>query len=134
MQRATRHNSRRKTHPFTTSGTQQELLRRVRAAILADPLILHMDDYFSQSGPQKSYCIATLTLLLAGRDVESVLDPHEEARKLLGLNESAAHSLFVVSGWPEDLKGGYVSEPITASAYRHNAELTARRLERHYRR
>ncbi|HWS18831.1 MAG TPA: hypothetical protein VN223_12480 [Candidatus Elarobacter sp.] len=56
--------------------TNRELLRKLRTAILADPLALDMDDYFSQRAPQRSYCIASLTLLLAGRDVESVLDPH----------------------------------------------------------
>lgn len=131
MQRATRQNTRRKIrHPFGTSGTPQELLRRVRAAVLADPLILDMDDYFFQRGAQKSYCIATLTLVLAGYDVESVLDPHEEARNVLELSSRAAKSLFLVSGWPEDLQRGYVREPITRSDYRHNADVTARRLER----
>jgi hypothetical protein len=77
---------------------------------------------------KRQYDIAGLALSLSGRHVESVSDPHEEARKVLRLTMSAARSLFVVSGGPEDLQREYVTEPMNAGEYRHNAKLAVRRL------
>jgi hypothetical protein len=135
MQRAKRHNPRRKTHlSITTSGKPQELLRRVRATILADPLILDMDDFFTDGfllSGRRQYDIAGLALMLSGRDVESVMDPHEQARNVLGLSSRAAKSLFIVSDWPEDFRRGYMTEPSTLREYNRNAKLAARRLRQY---
>lgn len=113
--------------------TNRELLDRVRRRILADPLILEMDDYFTEcalrSG-QRQHCIAMLCLLESGRAPEDVMDPHDEARKAARLTRKAADSLFLISGWPKDLRHSYVTEPITRRDYERNAELVSRRLER----
>jgi len=111
-------------------------VRRVRAAVLADPLILDMDDFFTdgffcQDGGSND--IAGLALLMYGRDAESCWTRIEEARKVLGLSSRAAKSLFLVSGWQEDLRRGFVTEPMTPGEYRNNAEVTRGGFERLYR-
>jgi hypothetical protein len=109
------------------------LLRRIRAAVLADPLVLDMGDFFTDGllvSGRRQYDVAGLALLLSGRDVESVLDPHEEARNVLGLSRRAAKSVFLVAGWPEDLQREYIREPITFIDYWRNATLTALRLRK----
>jgi hypothetical protein len=120
MQRA-RHTL--KLNPRLDSNTSKiQLLNSVKRIIVANPRILDMNDFYSVDAGWKRYCIASLVLIAAGTKVERVLDPHEQARKLLGLSETAAERLFVASGH-------YKFDPQTIADYRHNARLAARRLD-----
>jgi hypothetical protein len=109
--------------------TNREFLDRVRQRILADPFVLDMQDIWTDgflSSGQRQYDIAALCLLESGRDPKDVLDPDEEARKLLRLTRKAADRLFHV--WHEDVRRGYLLDPLTPSDYKRNAEFMAARL------
>lgn len=129
-----------------------ELLERVKAHILEEPKRLAMGTFAerNEEAPCGTVaCIAGWSLVLEKgarmvtkkladfgegyyedhfvyRNNRPIDDPHEHAKKILGLTEEEAMTLFYVEDWPDDLTVNYMA----AKRPDKRALITAARIDR----
>lgn len=126
--------------------TTKELLLKVKEQILTEPSRFHMSHWFYNKDENQDYygpcallhncntaaCIAGWAIALSG-ETELIEDPHEDAKRILGITESQANSLFYITSWEEpELRERFVSSRSEAEIAAIAAQIIDNFIERHY--
>lgn len=110
-----------------------ELLLKVKAAILAEPLKFNMASFFSADGCGTTACIAGHAIAIDYGELDlSKWDQfaayHLKGRSALGLDDGQANRLFYSELWPHEIFERY-EDASEASNRSLMAEITAERID-----